>query len=406
MLALAAAAAAWLAAAALLWRTQVPSGLELPRLDPDDHFTGSHLDRAERYERFLRATWALGTLAVLVAVALVARRAPRLAREIGLGPVATGIVLGMVTLVTAWFAELPFALAAQWWRRRHGLLRQGYLDLIVAPWVGLLLGALVACLLIAVVLVLARRFARWWWVGAASFVVVLGTTFAFVQPLLVAGDLQPIRREAVAADARALAREVGVRGTPVDVDDVGDVTTQANALALGLGPTKRVVLWSTLLDGRFPRDEIRVVVAHEFGHIVREHAWKGVAWFALFAFPATWLVAVATRRRGGLADPAVLPFAVLALLAVSLALTPLGNAVSRRYEAEADWVALEATRDPRAARTLFARFSRTGRADPSPPTWAYLFLETHPTLIQRIAMATAWDGATRRRREAAPRGGS
>ena len=398
--------AIWLAAAALLWRTEVPSGLELPRLDPADYFSRAHLERAEDYERFLRATWLLGTLAGLIAAVVVARRARRLSRTIGLGPVATAIVLGMVTLVALWFAALPFGIAAQWWRRRHGLSRQGALDWIVGPWVGLLVGAIVACLLISVVMLLARRFPRWWWVGAASFVVALGIGLAMLQPLLVALDLHPIRKPSVAADARALARQVGVPGTRVDVDDVGDVTTQANALALGVGPTKRVVLWSTLLDGRFPRGEVRVVLAHEFGHIAREHAWRGIAWFVLLAFPTMFAVAEVTRRRGGLSDPALLPLAAVVLLVVTLAQAPLVNAVSRRYEAEADWVALEATRDPASARGLFARFARTGRADPRPPTWAYLFLETHPTLIQRIAMATVWERRPTRPRAAAPPGGS
>ena len=396
--------ALWLGAAALLWRTDVPAGLELPRLDPADHFGAEHLERAADYERFLRATWLLGTLAGLVAVALVARRARPLSRAVGLGPVATGVVLGMLTLVAFWFATLPFGIAAQWWRRRHGLSRQGVVDWVVGPWIGLLVSALAACLLISLVLVLARRFRRWWWVGATSLVVALGTGLAVLQPLLVALDLHPIRKPSVAADARGLAERVGVPDTPVDVDDVGDVTTQANALALGVGPTRRVVLWSTLLDGRFPRGEVRVVLAHEFAHIAREHAWKGIAWFVLLAFPAAFAIAEVTRRRGGLSDPALLPLAGLALLVASLALTPVVNAVSRRYEAEADWVALQATRDPASARGLFARFSRTGRGDPSPPTWAYLFLETHPTLIQRIAMATAWEA--RRPPEEASRAGS
>jgi len=64
--------------------------------------------------------------------------------------------------------------------------------------------------------------------------------------------------------------------------------------------------------------------------------------------------------------------------------------VSRHIESEADWVALEATEDPAAGRGLFEEFSSTSLARPNPPTWAYLFLETHPTIMQRIAMTKAW----------------
>jgi len=78
------------------------------------------------------------------------------------------------------------------------------------------------------------------------------------------------------------------------------------------------------------------------------------------------------------------------LVVLGFATAPIANAVSRRYEAEADWEALNATRDPASARKLFADFQRTSLQQPSPPTWDYLWLENHPTIAQRIAMAEAW----------------
>ena len=98
-----------------------------------------------------------------------------------------------------------------------------------------------------------------------------------------------------------------------------------------------------------------------------------------------------TRRRGGLRDPANLPLAVLAITLVLLVMSPFENAVSRRYEAEADWRALQTTHDPAAMRRLFERFQETSLQDPNPPLWAYLWLENHPTLMQRIAMAERYD---------------
>jgi Zn-dependent protease with chaperone function len=76
-------------------------------------------------------------------------------------------------------------------------------------------------------------------------------------------------------------------------------------------------------------------------------------------------------------------------------MAPFENAVSRRYEAEADWRALQTTHDPAAMRRLFERFQETSLQDPNPPLWAYLWLENHPTLMQRIAMAQAWRGQRR-----------
>jgi STE24 endopeptidase len=162
------------------------------------------------------------------------------------------------------------------------------------------------------------------------------------------------------------------------------------------------VIWDTLLDGRFSRGEVRVVVAHELGHVAHRHLWKLLGWIALLVFPIGFLVAEATRPLGGMGSPRAIPLAFLVLTLAGLVATPVENAVSRRYEAEADWAALRATRDPAAAERLFRDFARTSLQEPSPPPWEYVMRETHPTLAQRIQMARRF--ATARRAEASRAG--
>ena len=89
-------------------------------------------------------------------------------------------------------------------------------------------------------------------------------------------------------------------------------------------------------------------------------------------------------------EPEAIPLALLVITLFGLATAPLQNWVSRQMEREADWKALTATRDPASAIHLFEGFSKTSLGDPSPPTWAYLMLSTHPTLAQRVAMVEAW----------------
>jgi Zn-dependent protease with chaperone function len=133
-----------------------------------------------------------------------------------------------------------------------------------------------------------------------------------------------------------------------------------------------------------------VVVAHEVGHLAHEDIWRQVGWFALFAFPGAFLVARATRGRGGMGEPAAIPLSLLVLVALQLAALPLQNAISRHVEAAADWAALNATRDPAGATALFRRFVPTTLDEPSPSTLDYLLLENHPTIMQRLAMVQAW----------------
>jgi STE24 endopeptidase len=92
-----------------------------------------------------------------------------------------------------------------------------------------------------------------------------------------------------------------------------------------------------------------------------------------------------------MADPAVVPL-VLALLAVgTLAASPLENAVSRRIETRADVDALRATRDPDAFVAMQVQLARRSLADPTPPHWSQLWFGSHPTALERIAIARQLD---------------
>jgi STE24 endopeptidase len=215
----------------------------------------------------------------------------------------------------------------------------------------------------------------------------LAALFAFVGPYLTPGLEQPGAR--IAADARALGRTEALPQVPVRVQEVHEFTSAPNAYAFGMGESRRVVLWDTLAEGAFSRGEVRSVIAHELGHHGHDHISKRIAWFALLALPAALAVAVATRKPG-LADPSAVPVALFVVVIAVLLSTPLQSAASRRYEAEADWAALESTRDPRAMETLHRRFTDDGLADPDPPGWFTFTFGSHPGGLDRVAMARAW----------------
>lgn len=383
----AAVAGVWAAAAWLLWRTSVPA-LRLPHLDPHAYFTSAQLHAATSFSRFGEISWLLASVVQLAVLAVYARRGARLARESAAGPVGTGMLLGMLGFALVWLAQLPFGAADLWWQRRHHISHVGYLQALFGNWLSLGAEFVFLCVALAVVMGLARLVGRWWWAPAAPVFVGFALLFAFVLPYLL-----PTHRLAdpqLQAAATRLEAVEGVRHVPVVVQDVHSSTSLPNAEAAGLGPSRRVVLWDTLVDGRFSTHEIEFVIAHELGHVARGHIWKSVGWYALFAFPGTFLIALATRRRGGMGEPAAVPVSLLALVVLGLLALPLENAITRHMEAEADWQALQATRDPAAAIALFRRFVPTALDEPNPSTFDYLVLENHPTLMQRIAMAQAW----------------
>jgi Zn-dependent protease with chaperone function len=114
-------------------------------------------------------------------------------------------------------------------------------------------------------------------------------------------EARPVRLRI--GEARALERREGVEGTRFTVEDVDRFTTAPNAEATGLGPTRTVILWNTLLSDDFSRGEVRAVLGHEIAHIAHDDPLKRVGWLALFLIPAAGLIELFTRRRGGWPAP-------------------------------------------------------------------------------------------------------
>jgi STE24 endopeptidase len=379
----------WLVAAFLLWQTAVPDDLVLPNVDPTNGLSRQVVDDAEDFETFTRWNFVLSQVAFLGVLALYAWRGARFTRESAAGRIGTGMLLGMLGIALAGLSQLPFQLASLWWERRHGLWKTGYLDWFFESWVVLGAEFLFICLWLLVAMALAALLPKRWWLAATPVFVALALLFVFIYPYLV-----PDQERAPAdlrRDAELYAKRQDVEPVKVVVQRMSDLTSIPNAQAAGLGPSRRIFIWDTLLDGRFDADQVRVVLAHELGHHSRHHVWKSIAWYALLLLPLLAAVAWVTRRRGGLYEPRAVPLALFALAVGSLALQPFASAVSRELEAEADWVALDTTRDPASVRELFQGFTRAALEDPTPPRWAHLAFDTHPSIEERIAMATAWE---------------
>jgi STE24 endopeptidase len=376
-------------AGSLLWPTDVPDDLVRPDLDPRAFFTARQIERAHDYEAFTRVNAVLSIVVLLVALAIYARYGERFTRESAAGRIGTGILLAMLGFAFVWLAELPFGVAQLWWDRRHDVSEQGYVEWIVTSWLSL--GGVFVFLSVgvAVAMALARPLRQLWWIPAAAVFTALSLLFTFLAPLMET-DVHSFRDQRLAAEAKELARAQGVGDIPVRVQDVDEFTDEPNAFATGLGPTRRVILWNTITEPPFDDREVRVVIAHELGHHSREHLWKLNGWFALVALPVAFLIALVTRRRGGMFEARAVPLALVAVVVLQVAVTPATNLVSRRMESEADWVALQSARDPQAAAELHEELAEKSLADPEPPGWAIGLFGTHPTTMQRIEMAAAW----------------
>lgn len=391
----AALAGVWAVAAYFLWQSKIPSSLSLPNLDPHAFYTQHVLSRASDFENFLQLSWVGEQVALVAVFVAYARWGARFMRESAAGPIGTGIFLAMMGFALTWFVRVPFEVLNTWWERKYGVLKLGYVTVVLGGWLSLGVTFLTLSIAVAIVMNIARFLPQLWWIPAVPVFVAIAILQTFVGPYLLGGHPLAQDDPQLAAAAARLEQQEGVPRIPVKVLVVHDYTPEENAFTTGLGASRRIFVYDTLLTGGLNHRQLVAVLAHEIGHQARDHLWKENGWYALFAFPEAFLIALATRRRGGLSKPEAIPLALLVAVLFNLATIPLENVVSRHYESEADWMSLRTTRDPQALAGVMQHFGAYDLANPDPPTWAYIVFEDHPTLMQRIAMAKAWQARNR-----------
>jgi len=357
------------------------------------YFSAAELERARDFRRPQLGLFALRLGVEAGVLVLLVRRPPRrlaaLARRPVLGVAAAGAGLALVVGL----APLPLEAVARARAVDVGLVTQGWdgwaWDLLRSQAIGAAMAAAGAVALVA----LARRFPRRWWLPASGLVVAVGAGFTFVAPVVldpVFNDFRALPAGHVRADVLELARRADVDVGEVYAIDASRRTSAANAYVAGLGRTKRVVLYDNLLD-EFSRDELRLVVAHELGHVHHRDVPRGLLYVALIApfglFAAQRLSERLSPARG---TAEALPALALSLALVSTGLTFVSNQLSRRVEARADFFALRLTGEPRAAVGFQRRIALRNVSDPDPPGWVSGLLGTHPTTLQRIGAAESF----------------
>jgi STE24 endopeptidase len=379
----------------------------LPEPEPvrlEDHFTPEQIRRGRRYARPQMAIGLAGAAVDAAALASVVRwRRGRPSRAASArAAVAGAAIQGAALAAGLSLPGLPLAALA---RRRSlavGLSTQSWRSWAEDLGKANAIQAVFAAAGGALVTASARRWPRGWWLPVAGGSVVFGAGLAALAPVVldpIFNDFTPLPDGETRADVLALAQEAGVKVGQVYSVDASRRTTAANAYVTGLGPTKRVVLFDTLLRS-FNRDETRVVVAHELAHVRHRDVARGVA-FAAATAPAAALAVqrvswALSPERG---TPGALPALALAAGIVTFPIGLISSRLSRAFERRADAFSLRLSGAPEA----FVSFEHTivvqNVADPAPPR-ALGVLATHPPTDQRIGMALAYQ--TRRAVQARP----
>jgi len=334
-----------------------------------------------------------------------ARLVDAVARPFGGHWLAAAVLGGLAVLLAGQLVTLPLAA----WRHtvlvRHGLATQGWdgwaVDLLKGYAVTVLLGAVT----LAGFFTVTRLFPRWWWaVGAAGAAGLVGLlSFGFpvlVEPIFhrfTPMEPGPLRNELI-----AMAQRDRVPVRDVLVADASRRTRAVNAYVSGIGPTRRIVVYDTLLAEASPA-EVTSVVAHELGHARHRDVAAGTLLGALAAAAAvvavyllgSWDGLLRAAGVGSIGQPQAVALLLAVVLLAGLVSGPAQALVSRQIEARADGHALALTGDPATFAAMQARLAAVNRSDPDPPRWEYLLAASHPSTVERIAAARAWQRGQR-----------
>jgi STE24 endopeptidase len=360
-----------------------------------DYFTRQQLERAHDFRAPQRAILLLSVAVEGAVLVLLVARPPAVLGRLAKRPLAGAAAAGAALTIGLTAIGLPLSAISEQRSRDFGLSTRGWGLWASDVAKSTAISAAFAAGGAAVAIGLIRRAPRLWWLPGSAAIVGASALLVFAAPVVIDplfNKFEPLPEGRLRSEVFDLARRADVDVGQVYRVDASRRTTATNAYVWGLGKTKRVVIYDTLLRD-YPDDQVRSVVAHELSHVVHKDVPRGLLWLAIVAPAGTLLVkelAERFNRRRPLATPAALPALALSVTLVSTVLTSASNVLSRRVEARADSFALNLTRDPAAFIGLSRRLAVTNLADPSTPRIFQIVFGTHPTTMERIGAALSW----------------
>jgi len=358
-------------------------------------FSQEEVERAARYHQALYVSAAAGLALSAGVYAVLGWPARGLAHSLsGLGwggdaAVWAGIVVSATELV-----RLPLGFWSGFLReRRFGFSTQPLAGWLVDRVKGLGVSLALTAAAWTAAVALARALPGWWPAPAAVALALAVLFLSFLAPVVLEplfNRFRPLEDERFAGELRALAEQAGVPVRDVLVADASRRTTKVNAYVSGLGSTRRVVLFDTLLAAA-SEPEVKLIVAHELGHRRDRHVAKATLLAMVAAAAAVVVLWAALGSR--VASPRELPLVLLLFSGLELAALAPGAALSRRWERAADRCSLELTGDAAAFESAMLDLTRKNLSDIAPPRLVYLLLFSHPTPRERLTLGRAWAAA-------------
>lgn len=320
----------------------------------------------------------------------------RFSGRVGLSMVPAGLFFFFVPGLIQFLVSLPFD-----YHKTFVVEEQfGFNKSTLRLWViDHLKGGLIGTCLFAAIFSLLLLFVQWsprlWWLWGFLLLSTVQIVMAVLYPVLLAplfNKFEPVQNEELAAAIRAQLEKSGIRVKKILQMNAGLRSRHTNAYFTGLGKTKQIVLFDTLIESH-SQEEILAVLAHEAGHYKKKHVPKQLLVFTLFslaAFYATWLfiqwpLLFSTFGFGAMAPYAGLFLAWVFWSKAGFFLQPLYMALSRRFEREADQFAAQMDGGSEAMAKALKRVAADNLSNLNPHPLYVRFHYSHPPVVERVA---------------------
>lgn len=283
---------------------------------------------------------------------------------------------------------------------RYRLSRQSFFAWFADVLKKSAIGFVVALVVVEAVYFFLSRFPGVWWLAAAFFWFLICVFLSRIFPKIILPlffKSKPLEPGILRDEICALLKKFNIRLKNVYVLDFSKKTVKANAMVAGLGAAKEIFLSDTLV-AEFSVLEVKAVVAHELGHYVHRDTFKLVMMGLLSALVTFYLADRALKTMipglgfGSISDIASLPLFLAVLLVLGLILLPAQNAATRYLEQQADFFALQSTRDADSFISMMKRLGERNLSDFTPSELIEFFLYDHPPIQKRIDMALRLKG--------------
>ena len=367
--------------------------------DAAEWFDAEEIQRGRAYNKPIeRMNRIRAVVSAALAIAFVVLElGPRIAEGV------SGWVLQAFLVIVA-FTGLEF-LVGPWfdaWRelshdRKWELSTQTVGGFVADQLKGLLVGIVTALVLLVPLWAVIRATDLWWlygWLLFSAFTVLLGLLYPIdIAPLF--NTFTPLEDDELAARIMSVAERCGLDISGVLVADASRRSLAGNAYVAGLGKTRRVVVFDTLLE--WPHEVIVQVVTHELGHWHHAHLRRKlpvVIGVQLLLFLGSWALLqwdwlLDLGGVDSVREPGAIPIFFTIFPAGFVAVGLITSWLSRADERQADLYALDVLRDPDSFSQVFRRLAETNKADVDPSRWKRLNA-SHPPIPERLAMARRW----------------